>query len=146
MSQQKHTGSSTQQSGPRTVRFMPHRQQGQLWPKILHSENLRAQRCYVRYSVTMGSEHPDIRAVCTWHGHPCTLSKSCRYHRPVGRLWAWLNAGASCGSKEEHVAYVPSWEERKAARIEFESLGTDVSEFLEGELGGVGVGEPEATW
>ena len=72
------------------------------------------------------------------------MTKSMRYHRPIGRLWAWLTAGYGL-TKEQHAAVVPSLDDRRRARQEFEALA-DVREFVTAECGGVGLGEPQDTW
>ena len=68
-----------------------------------------------------------MRAVCGAH-EVCTLSRTCRASdvaskaaqgRPIGYLWALLNASNQCGSREEHRAFVPSFDLRWAARTEF---------------------------
>ena len=125
--------------------FKPCRDFRSIWPKILHSQNELGQRCFLRLSTTWGNTHQDMRAVCIHHGSHCSKSRSCKFERPVGRLWAWLNAGAAIGSKEDHAKYVPTLEDRTLARLEFENL-PDTREFLDAECGGFGLGEPDRTW
>ena len=115
------------------------------WPKILFSENKRGQKSYVRLSTTFGKSWSDAKAVCAQHhGRNCGRSRGMREARPLGYLWAWLQMAddPSMTSKEVHEAYQPDFETRCAARLEFESLGDAVREFLLAECGGPGLGEP----
>ena len=127
------------------VAFRPSRDRMSSWPKVDHSLNPGGGRNYLRLSVTFGTSHFTCRAICTAHnGVPCSMTKSMRYHRPIGQLWAWLEAGHGL-SKDQHACVVPSFEQRRRARQEFEALA-DVGEMLTAECGGVGLGEPQDTW
>ena len=44
------------------------------------------------------------------------MSKRGSKSRPIGSLWAWLDAAERFGTKAEHRAFVPSHAERSAAR------------------------------
>ena len=124
------------------VAFRPSRDRNVDWPKVDHSLGLSGGRNYIRLSVTFGTSHFTCRAICTAHGGvPCSLTKSCRYSRPIGRLWAWLQHGPGM-TREQHRDFAPSLEERRLARREFEALD-DISDFLNAECGGPGLGEPE---
>ena len=115
---------------------------------MLHSPGLSGRvYSYVRMSQTAGKDHWDYRAVCSLHG-TCTLTKSGRDDRPIGRLWSWLDAASNFDGPDAaaaHRAYAPTLEQRTAAREEFSVLD-GAEEFLENEVGGVGAGEPERTW
>ena len=68
-----------------------------------------------------------------------------RSRRHIGRLWAWLQHGErpEVQTKEQHVGYDPSYQERPEGRSAFEGLAAaDIGEFLASEPGGPGLGEP----
>lgn len=114
--------------GPRRDRRAP-------FPKIIHSV-VGSKQSYLRLSQTVGNAWSDMRAVCGRHA-ACSVSRSCRIHRPVGYLWAWLDAADACVSKEEHVAFVPDFATRRAARDVFSAIpGTE--DWLQAEAQGEG--------
>ena len=78
---------------------------------------------YLNLTQTYDTSWHDMRAVCLRHAG-CMLSKSCRTQRPVGLLTAWLQQALKpeCNSKELHRSFVPSREERQAARSQFKTL------------------------
>ena len=87
-----------------------------------------------------------MRAECPQHPN-CTLSRKCRGSmragagRPIGHLWAWLEAAHVCVDKEEHKRFKPSYEERRTARVAFQALH-GVQAWVDAEYGGEGI-EPE---
>ena len=101
-------------------------------------------------SMTHGKHHDDFRAVCAVHTC-CTLTKSRRFHRPMGRLQAWLDFADTpeCRNAEDpraaHRDFVPSFAQRVGARDVFESI-VDAADLLQGECGRPGDGEPVDTW
>lgn len=114
--------------GPRRDRRAP-------FPKIIHSV-AGSKQSYLRLSQTVGNAWSDMRAVCGRHA-VCSVSRSCRIHRPVGYLWAWLDAADACVSKEEHVAFVPDFATRRSARDVFSAIpGTE--DWLQAEAQGEG--------
>ena len=48
-------------------------------------------------------------------------------------------------TKQDHAAYVPSLDDRNAARLHFEGL-EHTGEFAEAECCGAGLGEPPESW
>lgn len=127
------------------VAFRLSRDRNSNWPKVDHSLSVDGKRNYLRLTVTFGTSHFTCRAICQAHGGiPCSLTKSCKRHRPIGRMWAWLKAGEGL-TREQHGDFVPSLEQRRQARREFESLD-DISDFVNAECGGPGLGEPQETW
>ena len=92
--------------------FVPRRDRVSAWPKVLHSVNERGQHANIRVSQTWGKAHMDARAICVHHGRSCTLTRSCRDDRPLGKLWAWLDYGLIASSHEDHKAFQPSLEQR----------------------------------
>ena len=125
--------------------FIPRKDFRSFWPKIDFAINERGQRSYLRLSTTWGKTHQDLLAVCCRHGPRCQLSKSMRSQRHIGRLWAWLQHGErpEVQTKEQHVGYDPSYQERLEGRSVFEGLAAaDIAEFLASEPGGPGLGEP----
>ena len=110
------------------------RDRGAPYPKIWHTQNPVTLRwSYLRISQTRGGAHKTLRAVCAWH-HNCTLTKSCRRNRPLGSLWSWLNSQSYdfLVSREDHKLFIPTWEERAAARLELLDI-RDIDEFCEAE-------------
>ena len=118
--------------GPRRDRRAP-------FPKMLHRQ-WAGKQSYLRLSETLGVTWKDMRAVCSKH-FGCTLSKSCRTRRPVGLLWAWLEAAENFDSKEAHKAFIPDYERRLQAREAF-SLIDESKDWLDAEDGGTGGAEP----
>ena len=123
--------------------FMPHINMASAFPQFVHSRTVAGRKSYIRLSPAWGRDSWDMRAICAEHG--CSLSKNCSGERPLGRLWAWLDAGAAMGSKLEHQQHVPDLEARRRARRHFEAL-PGARMFLAEESGGPGRGEPEETW
>ena len=122
--------------------FQPRRCRRDPFPKIIHSVNSRNQQSYIKISTTVGKNFQDMRAVCRWH-ETCTLTRNCRDHRPIGHLWAWLNAGPQALTKEEHRSWPISFQDRTLAREEFRDIaGTE--EFFAAERSGEG--EPLISW
>jgi hypothetical protein len=112
----------------------------QQWDKIYHDES----GGYLRLSLTAGKEHWDIRAVCGRHDG-CTLTKRCKpggefgataaRGRPLGLLWAFLQASTDYPTKEEHRNRVGEWgthPKRAEARRLF-ALCPGAHEFLSKE-------------
>ena len=85
------------------------------WPKLHHSTAADGTESYLRLSQTANCAWMDIRAVCGRHVN-CTRTRSCKSARPLGELWAFLNAAADCVTKAHHSAYVPDYATRLAAR------------------------------
>ena len=87
-----------------------------------------------------------MRAECPQHEN-CTLSRTCRggmragAGRPIGHLWAWLEAAHVCVDKDQHKRCKPSYEERRTARVAFQAL-PGVQAWVDAEYGGEGI-EPE---
>ena len=122
--------------------FIPRRVRS-AWPKIEHSETATGKTNYLRMSVTAAKHHADLLAVCRYHGERCGRSRSMMKESLVGELWAWLNFGNVATSWKQHQEYVPDFTDRADAWVEFKSLGDAlVREFLGGESGGIGLGEP----
>ena len=69
------------------------------------------------------------------------MTRNGRVHRPIGRLWAWLDAGHLFDTAEQHKKHAPDFAARVAARAEVEAL-PEVQDFLQHESGGPGAGEP----
>lgn len=116
------------------------------WPTVLHSPApVGRSLSRLRMSQTFGNQHYDFRAICQLHDGNCQLGKSGKNHRPVGRLWAWLDGAADFGSAEDHKRWVPTLAQRCAARAQFQIMD-GVGDFLSEECGGAGGGEPERTW
>ena len=123
-----------------------HRDYSVDWPKMLHSTNSEGQHSYLRVSQAHGARFMDMRALCSYHQPRCQFSSTCgQGRRPVGRLWAWLNAAEDFSSKLAHRRYVPPYPERVLARDEFEMLPGN-EDWLVSETGGVGLPEPVETW
>ena len=113
------------------------------FPHLLHS-SWNGRQAYLRLSDTYGCNWQDLKAVCGRHPN-CGRSRSCRVNRPIGELWAWLEQmhDPGCLSKAHHCAFIPSFEQRTAARAMFKSLPSeDVRSFLAAEADGGGVDEP----
>ena len=123
-------------AGPAAVMaYGAHRDRRAAFPKMMHSL-WQGRESYLRLSETFGCTWKDMRGVCKRHD-TCTLSVSCRKKRPIGKIWAWLNYSLdpSCRTKEDHKGYMPSYEERCAARNEFLHLEGN-EDWLEAEYGG----------
>ena len=125
----------------RTVVFQhPRRERRAAFPRIDHPSISSViagatHRSYIRRSTTYGATWQDLRGVCCVHPQ-CTLSRSCRNLRPVGLIFAWLEAGPSFQSKAAHKSYKPDYSTRVLARQRFAELpGSDSFLAAEADLG-----------
>ena len=122
--------------GPRVIRV-------ERWPRLVHTEFPDGSTSWLRISSNVGEiGFGNFRARCGICG--ATLDKSGRRHRPLGELWSWLSLCP--GERHTHrEAPSASFGDRAAARRALEQV-PDAREFLEGEAGGVGLGEPQESF
>ena len=77
-----------------------------------------------KLTLTESFGRKEVYATCRAPGHgSCIKTKTAKpgpkigQGRPLGYLAAWLKAGPSfVGSKADHMKYIPSFDERRAAR------------------------------
>ena len=109
--------------------------------KMHHSRPQRES--YLMLRRHEGQSWFELRAVCGKH-RLCSYTKSCRLKRPIGLLWAWLDAADRCEDKTAHDALksgaVLDVETRISARLRFGTFDGSAAWF---DAEAPGEGEPD---
>ena len=122
---------------------LPRRPRRPQFPRLQHSIHPESGKTsFIRLSQTAGREWKEMRAYCATH-EDCYISRSCRVARPLGVLWAWLDAHSrpDCGSARLHKDFVPDYDDRCRARTIAEGH-PDAAEWVQAEAGEPGDPEP----